>query len=151
MKKSSEQLKVSVPASSSYLNSPAWYLRERVPVQTVQDRRTRKYFALEELVNADGFKGEVLVQKDYPYTPEYVSSFASSSDYHGDPVGAVNSAPKRSNLGDITNLQRALGLDYDTARHLYSEFRAAAELAAKKRSEQGTPAPTPASAGKEGE
>ena len=74
MKKSSEQLKVPVPASSSYLNSPAWYLRERVPVQTVQDRRTRKYFALEERVNADGFKGEVLVQKDYPYTPEYVSS-----------------------------------------------------------------------------
>lgn len=116
-----------VPTSSGFLKSSAWYLRERTPVASCKDRRTRKYFALEEVENEDGFKGEVLVEKDYPYTPEYVSSFAASSDYRADPVGAVNKAPKRTNLGDITNLQRALGLDFETARHLYAEFRAAAE------------------------
>ena len=147
--KRGEQLKV--PASSPYFNSPAWYLRERTPIQTVQDRRTRKYFALEEQTNRDGFKGEVLVEKDYPITPEYVSSFAASSDYRSDPLGAIAAAPPRRNLGDVTQLQKALGLDFDTARHLYAEFRAAAERAAQKQAEQGTPAPAPAPAGKDGE
>lgn len=148
MTKKTEQMKI--PSSNPYFNCSAWYLRERTPVNTVQDRRTRKYFALEERTNSDGFKGEVLVEKDYPFTPEYVSSFAASSDYRSDPLGAIVAAPQRRNLGDVTQLQNALGLDFETARHLYAEFRAAAARAAQKKAEQGTPASAPASAGKEG-
>lgn len=128
------QNEISSPATvSGFLQSSHWFLRERLPVQTVKSSRTRKYFELEEIERADGFKGEVLVEKDYPYTPEYVSSFAASSDYRTDLLGAVMNAPKRKNLGDITQLQNALGLDFDTARHLYAEFRAAAARSAVAR------------------
>lgn len=123
---------VIVPECHAFQNRPNWILRERAPLASVKSQRTRKYFELEEHVDEKGFRGEVLVQKDYPITPEYVTSFAAGADYHQDPVGAIANAPKRSNLGDITALQRALGLDYETARHLFSEFQAAAKRAAEK-------------------
>ena len=145
-----EQQKI-VPECHAFANRPNWYLRERsAPIQ-VQDVRTRKYFELEERTDDKGFKGQVLVEKDYPITPEYVSSFAASSDYRADPVGAINRAPVCRNLGDITAVQEALGLDYETARHVYAEYLRV--LAAQTEKEEGTPAPVsaPAPAAKGGD
>lgn len=140
---------VIVPECHVFQNRPNWVLRERAPLPSVKSERTRKYFELEEHVDEKGFRGEVLVEKDYPITPEYVTSFAAGADYHQDPVGAIANAPKRSNLGDITALQRALGLDYETARHLFSEFRAAAKRAAEKLSTASSGQDSSASAGSE--
>ncbi len=121
------------PDTHNFVNCQNWYLRERSVPPDVKDVRTRKYFELEEQTDEKGFTGEVLVEKDYPITPDYVSSFAASSDYHADPVGAINRAPVRRNLGDITALQESLNLDYDTARHVYNEYlRARAAQLEKK-------------------
>lgn len=126
-------MKTIKPDTHYFVNCQNWYLRERSAPPAVKDERTRRYFELEEHTDEKGFTGEVLVEKDYPITSDYVSSFAASSDYHSDPVGAINRAPVRRNLGDITALQESLNLDYDTARHVYNEFlRARAAQVGKK-------------------
>ena len=91
-------------------HSKNWALRQQTPVHTVKSKRTRKYFELVDVVAEDGSRKETFVEKDYPITPEYVTSFLASSDFRQDPVGAVNRAPLRQNLGDISKLQEALDL-----------------------------------------
>lgn len=115
------------PYQCAFVHACNWALREQTLPHTVHSKRTRKYFELVDEVKEDGSRLEHLVEKDYPVTPEYVTSFLNSSDYRQDPVGAINRAPQRSNLGDISKLQEALGLDTETARHLLREFRAAAQ------------------------
>lgn len=48
---------------------------------------------------------EVLEKKDYPINADSVSSYADSANYRNDPAQAVANAPKRVNLGDITEAQ----------------------------------------------
>lgn len=115
----------------SFMTSKNWHLRYQTPIQTVKSERTRKYFDLKDVDHGDGLHREELVEMDYPITPEYVTSFADGADYHNDPVGAVEKASARTNLGDITAVQRALGLDFETARRLVAEARAIPERAEK--------------------
>jgi hypothetical protein len=63
-----------------------------------------KYDSLERRQLSNGFVEEV-VEKDYPINSESVTSYVESSDYRNDPAQAIANAPKRVNLGDISQVQ----------------------------------------------
>ena len=66
---------------------------------------TRKtYESLERKSLSNGFVEEVVV-KDYPINSDSVTSYIESSDYRNDPAQAIANAPKRINLGDISQVQ----------------------------------------------
>lgn len=69
-----------------------------------------KYDSLERVHLPNGYTEEV-VQKDYPITSESVTSYADSADYRNDPLQAIANAPKRVNLGDITEVQKFMQED----------------------------------------
>lgn len=50
----------------------------------------------------------MIVEKDYPINSESVSSLAEGADYRNDPAQAIAQAPKRVNLGDVTEAQAFL-------------------------------------------
>lgn len=79
------------------------------------------FVSLDEVSDPSGIHFEEKVYP-YPITPQYVDSFIDSSDYHKDPVGALNNAVSRRNLGDLTDLQNVSSMDMSTARALYSEL-----------------------------
>lgn len=68
------------------------------------NRTLSKYYSLEREELPAGFQ-ETVVQKDYPINSDSVSSYLESSDYRNDPVQAIANAPKRVNLGDISEAQ----------------------------------------------
>lgn len=72
-----------------------------LPPQTIQ----LKYSELTDIQLPNGYVQE-LVEKDYPINSESVSSYLESSDYRNDPASAIANAPKRVNLGDVTEVQR---------------------------------------------
>lgn len=63
-----------------------------------------KYDSLERKQISNGFVEEV-IEKDYPINSDSVTSYVESSDYRNDPAQAVANAPKRVNLGDISQVQ----------------------------------------------
>lgn len=80
-----------------------------------------EYVTLHESVTQTGLKQE-FVNVPYPITPESVNSYVESCDYRRDPFGAVSSAPKRVNLGDVSQLQDVSGMDSEQARALYAQL-----------------------------
>lgn len=64
----------------------------------------KKYNTLERKALPNGFCEE-LQRKDYPINSDSVSSYVESSDYRNDPAQAIANAPKRVNLGDISQVQ----------------------------------------------
>lgn len=78
----------------------------------VEEKKTdnKKYISLERINKGRGFSDE-LIEKDYPITSESVSSYAEGSDYRRDPLGAIANAPRRQNLGDVTQVQDFLAND----------------------------------------
>ncbi|UPW41198.1 hypothetical protein [Sigmofec virus UA08Rod_5092] len=80
------------------------------------------YESLDEVTTEDGIVLKRSVE-DYPITPDYVNSFADTADYHNDPQGAILRAPKRVNLGDVTELQRVSGMDSEQMRALAKQIQ----------------------------
>lgn len=80
------------------------------------------YESLDEVVSSDGLK---IRYSSVPYhiTPEYVNSFADSSDYRKDPANAIATAPKRVNLGDITPFNDVASMDTALAMSLYDQLK----------------------------
>lgn len=77
----------------------------------INKHETQKhYFSMERVSKDRGFSDEI-IKKDYPITSESVSSYAESADYKRDPIGAIANAPKRQNLGDVTQVQEFLAGD----------------------------------------
>ncbi|WGL31050.1 hypothetical protein [Dipodfec virus UOA04_Rod_682] len=75
------------------------------------------YDELEEVSENNGIKHRI-VKREYPITPEYVDSQAESCDYKLDPAGAIANAPKRQNLGDITDAQSIQGFSAQELENL---------------------------------
>lgn len=75
-----------------------------IPSQLRNTTRLR-YDSLERRQLSNGFVEEV-VEKDYPVNSESVTSYVESSDYRNDPAQAIANAPKRVNLGDISQVQK---------------------------------------------
>lgn len=75
------------------------------PLVTPRPNVTMKEF--EELTDKplpNGFVQEMTV-RTYPINKESVASYIESSDYRNDPMQAIANAPKRLNLGDISEAQ----------------------------------------------
>lgn len=62
-----------------------------------------------------------LEEVDYPITSESVTSYVESSDYHRDPLAAIAAAPKRVNLGDITEVQDFIQKNPQDALRVYRQ------------------------------
>lgn len=99
----------------------------------------RVYFELQETETDDGISLK-LEAVDYPITPDYVQSFVDSTNYKRDPAGAVASAPRRQNLGDITEMQRAKEMDSAAIREVYKKI---CDLALKQAAAKAEPKAEP--------
>lgn len=87
-----------------------------VVVATTSPNHTQeKYISLEKKNLPNGYVEE-LVLKDYPINSVSVSSLAEGADYRNDPAQAIANAPKRVNLGDITEAQAFLENPQNFAR-----------------------------------
>lgn len=67
---------------------------------------------------------QVLVDVPYPVTPDSVKSYAASADYRNDPAAAMAMSAPSANLGDLTDVQKVLSADMESARALYSNLKA---------------------------
>lgn len=73
------------------------------------------YVSLEKKTLPNGYVEELTI-KDYPINSQSVSSLADGADYRNDPAQAVANAPKRVNLGDVTEAQAFLQNPQNQAR-----------------------------------
>lgn len=80
------------------------------------------YVSLDEVTTSTGVEIRRTVEP-YPITPQYVSSFAESSDYRKDPFSAITNGIRRKNLGDIVDVQRVAGMDMSSAQELYARLK----------------------------
>lgn len=112
-------------------------------VSTVShDYKIKKYQSLEKHILPNGMTFD-LEEVDYPITPESVTSYVDSADYRRDPLGAIASAPKRVNLGDISQVQDFIKENPQEAIRLY---RSVGEQLAKyyEDKDKQTPSAVPA-------
>lgn len=72
-----------------------------------------------------------LVEKDYPINSESVSSYADGADYRRDPLAAISNAPKRVNLGDVSEVQKFLRDNPMEAARQYRDILKKVEIFAK--------------------
>lgn len=126
------------------------YVRDIRPVEddTVNQSLCKKYSVLEKKQLPNGYIEEV-VEKDYPITPESVKSYADSADYRNDPMQAIANAPKRVNLGDVTEVQKFIESDPQEAVRVFRDVAKQLEkFSAQKTVEPATkPAIEPAQGG----
>lgn len=80
------------------------FVKESVTPSFRTEKQSKTYPNLIREPLANGFTEEVH-DVEYPITSESVSSYADSSDYRNDPLGAIANAPKRVNLGDVSQIQ----------------------------------------------
>lgn len=95
-------------------------------LQSPIPRQEKEYVELVKHLQPDGIK-EVYERKEYPVTPEYVASFAVSTDYKKDPsvVRPISELPQ--GLGDVTNLQRFSQMDTAELERISRNFNEAVE------------------------
>lgn len=87
-------------------------------------RQPAEYVELVRHMQSDGIK-EVYEKKEYPITPEYVSSFAVSTDYKKDnslirPVSELSPG-----LGDVRDIQRMADMDSMEIERLTKQYNEA--------------------------
>lgn len=101
--------------------------------------KNKMYKELRNVQTADGMK-QVLVDVPYPVTPESVKSYAASADYRNDVGAAMASPAPGANLGDLTDVQKVLSADMESARELYANLKAVFENAAVQKQENASAA-----------
>ena len=102
------------------------YRRDVDPLYTCprkHDDTIKTYVSLERKHLPNGFV-EQLEVKDYPINSESITSYADGADYRRDPAAAVANAPKRVNLGDITEVQNFLKSEPQQAVRVYRDVLA---------------------------
>ena len=114
---------------------------------TGNDHTIEMYDSLEKKELPNGYVVQ-LEKKDYPINAKSVSSYADGADYRRDPAQAIANAPKRVNLGDVTQVQEFIDSNPQEAVRVMRDVLArlekvndkpAAESAAESAAE---PAPT---------
>lgn len=80
----------------------------------------KKYVELKQEVLPNGYV-EKLEEVDYPINSASVTSYADGADYRNDPLQAVANAPKRVNLGDISEVQAFIEKDPQTAVRVFRD------------------------------
>lgn len=79
-----------------------------------------KFPSLDRKHLPNGFTEEV-VEKDYPINSDSVTSYADGADYRNDPLQAIVNAPKRVNLGDVTEVQRFIQEDPQNSARVFRD------------------------------
>ena len=101
------------------------------------DNSNQKYYELQTVETSNGFV-EQLVEKSYPFTPEYIASYEQSANYKLDVDGAISNGAKRANLGDVTAYQEALAMDSAYIADLHKRLQLANQKLAEKQKENQT-------------
>lgn len=96
------------------------YVRDCTPIMQKHIPQQKIEVVTERVELPTGYY-EKLVEREYPITSESVSSYADTADFRNDPLGAIASAPKRVNLGDITGVQEFANGDPQKAISTYRE------------------------------
>lgn len=86
------------------------YVRDVVLPLNVNTGRVKTYPELERVDSDFGFE-EKVVERDYPITPESVSSYAETADYRNNLQQALNMPARGKNLGDVRDAQHLSDLD----------------------------------------
>lgn len=105
---------------------------------TISSEPEKKYQTIERVNLPNGYY-ETVVEKDYPINSESVTSYADGADYRNDPLQAIANAPKRVNLGDVTQLQEFVQTDPQNAVRVFRDVLARLEAFQN----QSPPAPSP--------
>lgn len=116
----------------------------------LKNKTIKTYNTLERKALPNGYCEEVK-SKDYPVNSESVSSYIESSDYRNDPAQAIANAPKRVNLGDISQVQefvrdnpvQAVGQYAEVLQKVADYFKAQAKSKSKVAAPQPAPQPQP--------
>lgn len=116
----------------------------------VPNRTIKKYYELEQKTLDNGYVEQV-VEKDYPINSDSVSSYIESSDYRLDPNQAIAQAPKRVNLGDVTEVQDFMKNNPMQATLHYADVLQKVSQYMKQQASKGLVSPAPASAENGGE
>lgn len=98
---------------------------------TIKKVPEKKYVSLERKNLPNGFI-ETLEEKDYPINSDSVTSYADGADYRTDPLQAIANAPKRVNLGDVTEVQNFIESDPQNAVRVFRD------VVAKLKAQQST-------------
>lgn len=94
--------------------------REKVRQTSKPNRTIKQYNSIEEIQLPNGFVQEV-VKKDYPINSDTITSYIESSDYRLDPMSAIQNAPKRVNLGDVSQVQEFVNSNPIEATRQYAD------------------------------
>lgn len=86
------------------------YRLDSMPLHTAHVIPQKQYDSLERKKLPNGFVEEIEV-KDYPITKDSINSYVDGADYRRDPATAIANAPKRVNLGDISEVQKFIAED----------------------------------------
>lgn len=97
------------------------------------------FLSIDEVVTSKGVELKESVNP-YPITPQYVDSFVESSDYRKDPFAAIAAGTQKQNLGDISDVQKLVAMDYEQARELYSKLSEVFSKAADPKAADPKPA-----------
>lgn len=87
-------------------------------------RQPVEYVELVRHMQPDGIK-EVYEKKEYPITPEYVSSFAVSTDYKKDNSLIRPMSELAPGLGDVRDIQRMADMDSLEIERLTKQYNEA--------------------------
>ena len=87
-------------------------------------RQPKEYVELVRKTVPDGIR-EVYEKKEYPITPEYVSSFAVSTDYKKDNSLIRPMSELAPGLGDVRNIQRMADMDSMEIERLTKQYNEA--------------------------
>lgn len=112
--------------------------RHKIDKGIISQPAMKTYYELREIQTDDGYV-EKLVEVDYPITPDYVKSFANSSDYRNDIERAMNEPARGVNMGDMTNLQDIVNMDMTAVKDLQAKLaERAKQLQATQETAQNT-------------
>lgn len=98
---------------------------------TISSEPEKKYKTIERVNLANGYY-DTVVEKDYPINSESVTSYADGADYRNDPLQAIANAPKRVNLGDVTQLQDFVQTDPQKAVRVFRDVLSRLETLEKQ-------------------
>lgn len=132
------------------LRQNCFVLEGRSAPSIVPAPKITHYFSLAKKELENGYVQEI-EKVDYPITSESVSSYIDSSDYRRDPMQAIASAPKRVNLGDISQVQDFIASNPQEAVRVYRAVGdKLQEYFKNKEGQNGQPTPSAESQGQGG-
>lgn len=102
------------------LRQNCYALDTRTVIEDSHIKQPKYYSSLEKKQLPNGVVYN-LEEVEYPITSESVTSYVESSDYHRDPLAAIAAAPKRVNLGDITEVQDFIQKNPQDALRVYRQ------------------------------